>query len=79
MECHGRWESIVAYGKATIIDGKEELRAAFIRYMSYHGKVDFEPSESAYSKTRFILLDVEKMTARREFPDKSTEYWIWGK
>jgi nitroimidazol reductase NimA-like FMN-containing flavoprotein (pyridoxamine 5'-phosphate oxidase superfamily) len=79
MKCHGHWESIIAYGNAKIAENKDEYRDAFKRFMKYYGRNDFEPSESSYSKTKMILIEVEKMTARREYEKSKTEYFIWKK
>jgi nitroimidazol reductase NimA-like FMN-containing flavoprotein (pyridoxamine 5'-phosphate oxidase superfamily) len=77
MKCHGPWESVIAYGRARIPDTREELRTAFKSLMAYHGRPDFEPSEEAYKTTKAIVLDVDEMTARREYGEHRTEYWIW--
>ena len=78
-KCHGNWESVIAYGKAKVIEEKNELKDAFIKFMRYYGEANFEPSEDSFSNTRVILLEVEKMTARREFENNKTEYFFWKK
>ena len=77
--CHGNWESVVAYGKAKVIEEKKRLKDAFTKFMSYYGEADFRPSENSLINTRAILLKVEKMTARRELENNKTEYFFWKK
>jgi len=77
--CHGKWESIIAYGVARYIEDPKELRDVFIRFMKYYGKNDFEPSESSFADTRAIVMEVKKMTARRELSSKATEFYEWEK
>jgi nitroimidazol reductase NimA-like FMN-containing flavoprotein (pyridoxamine 5'-phosphate oxidase superfamily) len=77
LRCHGPWESVIAYGRARVLDTREELRSAFKSFMAYYGKPSFEPSEDAYETTKAIVIDVDEMTARREYHENKTEYWIW--
>jgi nitroimidazol reductase NimA-like FMN-containing flavoprotein (pyridoxamine 5'-phosphate oxidase superfamily) len=77
MKCHGCWESVIAYGSARVVEDGEELRDAFRRFMAYQGKESFCPSEKALEETRAIVVEVERMTARRENEKKETEYFIW--
>jgi nitroimidazol reductase NimA-like FMN-containing flavoprotein (pyridoxamine 5'-phosphate oxidase superfamily) len=77
LKCHGCWESVIAYGAARVLEGREELAEAFGRFMSYHGKKSFTPSEQALRETRAIVLDVRRMTARRENDKKETEFFLW--
>ena len=77
LKCHGCWASVIARGTARVIEDREELREAFKRFQAYHGKVSFEPSEKALLETRAIVLDVERMTARRENDRKEAEFYTW--
>ncbi len=89
VRCHGDWESVIAYGKARVIDDPEELREAFSIFMNYYGSANYEPGEQALRTTRAIIIEVESMTARREVPhegfDRKTgkgevdiDYWSWS-
>jgi nitroimidazol reductase NimA-like FMN-containing flavoprotein (pyridoxamine 5'-phosphate oxidase superfamily) len=77
INCHGHWESVIAYGRGTVIEKPEELYGAFRTFMSYYGRDDFQPDEEAYEKTRAIVIDVESMTARREYDRNKTAFWTW--
>jgi uncharacterized protein len=77
MRCHGLWESVIASGKARVITSPEELISTFKTYLSYYGRDDFQPSETTFEKTRIIVVDVESMTARREYEDEHTDFWVW--
>lgn len=88
VRCHGNWESVIAYGKARVIDDPEELRAAFATFMSCYSPAYFKPSEGSLQTTRAIIIELESMTARRECPregfDRKTgegrvdvDYWSW--
>jgi nitroimidazol reductase NimA-like FMN-containing flavoprotein (pyridoxamine 5'-phosphate oxidase superfamily) len=77
MKCHGRWESVIAHGRAVIAEDRERLREAFRSFMAYYGKPDFEPTESAYDETRALVLYVERMSARREYDEYRTRFWTW--
>jgi len=79
QKCHGFWESVIAYGKATVITGKEEQLAAFKTFMAYYGTEDYAPAENFFETTRAIVIEVEKMTARREYEEHRTDYWHWEK
>ena len=78
QRCHGKWESVIAYGKARYVEDEQELRDALIKFMKYYGKNTFEPSKSSYLETRAIIMEVETMTARRELETKETEFYEWG-
>jgi nitroimidazol reductase NimA-like FMN-containing flavoprotein (pyridoxamine 5'-phosphate oxidase superfamily) len=77
LKCHGCWESVIARGSARVVEDREELREAFKSFMAYQGKASFEPSEKALLETRAIVVDVERMTARRENDKKETEFYVW--
>ena len=79
LKCHGLWESVIAYGQARVISGREELVAAFRTFMSYYGEANYQPSEDIFEKNRGIVIEVEKMTARREYEDHHTDFWFWEK
>jgi uncharacterized protein len=78
QRCHGKWESVIACGKARYIEDEQELRDTLIKFMKYYGKGTFEPSKSSYLETRAIIMEVERMTARRELETKETEFYEWG-
>ena len=78
QRCHGKWESVIAYGKARYVEDEQDLRDTLIKFMKYYGKNTFEPSKSSYLETRAIIMEVETMTARRELETKETEFYEWG-
>lgn len=89
VKCHGNWESVIAYGKARVVDDPDELRDAFTRFMAYYSPSYFKPSESSLETTRAIIIEVESMTARREVPREGFNrktgegkvdvcYWSWS-
>ena len=75
--CHGKWESIIAYGKAKYIEDEKEIKDIMIKFMKYYGKDNHKPSESSILKTRAIVVEVEKITVRRELETKQTEFYEW--
>jgi hypothetical protein len=79
LKCHGCWESVLAYGKARVITEKEELVAAFKAFMKYYGNDDYQVKAESLATTRIIVIEVDKMTARREHADRKVEYWYWEK
>lgn len=78
-ECHGEWESVIAYGTAKIIEDTAETAQAFVQFMKHYGSDDFSPSEEALAATRAIVIEVESMTARREAEKHKIDYWSWVK
>jgi uncharacterized protein len=79
QKCHGFWESVIAYGKAYIVTGREEQLTAFKTFMAYYGTEDYQASENIFETNRAIVIEVEKMTARREYEEHRTDYWYWEK
>jgi nitroimidazol reductase NimA-like FMN-containing flavoprotein (pyridoxamine 5'-phosphate oxidase superfamily) len=79
LKCHGFWESVIVYGKARVITDVEELNSTFRTFMAYYGNEDFTPGEHTFETTRAIVIEVEKMTARREYEDHKADYWYWEK
>ncbi len=77
-QCHGNWESAIAYGKARVVEGKEELRRAFDIFGKYFNP-SFEVSEDSLDNTSAIILEVETMTARRETKEGKVSYWAWSR
>ncbi|HVN96640.1 MAG TPA: pyridoxamine 5'-phosphate oxidase family protein [Syntrophorhabdaceae bacterium] len=75
--CHGKWESIIAYGKARCVEDEKELMDVFVRFMKYYGKEHYQPKESSFLETRAVVMHVERMTARRELDAKATEFYEW--
>ena len=47
--------------------------------MAYYGTEDYQATESALVTTCAIVIEVEKMTARREYEEHRTDYWYWEK
>jgi uncharacterized protein len=79
MKCHGFWESVIAYGTAKIVSEREELLSAFKTFMAYYGRDDLQQDENLFERTRAIVIEVNKMTARREYEENRTDYWYWEK
>jgi nitroimidazol reductase NimA-like FMN-containing flavoprotein (pyridoxamine 5'-phosphate oxidase superfamily) len=77
MKCHGHWESIIAHGRATIITEDAELIANMKTYMAYYGHGDYQHGGDLLGRTKMIVVDVERMTARREYDEFKTDYWYW--
>ena len=78
-KCHGFWESVIAYGKARVITDPEELRATLRIFMAYYGAEDYEPTPTVFENNKAIVIEVDKMTARREYEKHKTDYWYWEK
>jgi uncharacterized protein len=77
LKCHGCWESLLATGKARVVTKKAELVSAFDTFMSFYGREKVEHSQKFFDETKMILIDVEKMTVRKEYEDGRTEYLAW--
>lgn len=77
MRCHGNWESVIARGRARIVAEDAELIESMRTYMAYYGHGDYQHGEDLLGRTKMIVVDVEGMTARREYDDETTDYWIW--
>jgi hypothetical protein len=77
MKCHGHWESVIAYGMARVVSEKEELISTFRTFMAYYGQGDYQHGDELLSKTNVIVIEVERMTARREYDEFRTDYWTW--
>jgi uncharacterized protein len=75
--CHGKWESVVAYGDARYVEDEEELQEVLNRFLAYYGKGNREIAPSTLSSTRAIVMEVRKMTVRRELEGKETEFYEW--
>jgi nitroimidazol reductase NimA-like FMN-containing flavoprotein (pyridoxamine 5'-phosphate oxidase superfamily) len=76
-KCHGNWESVIAQGRARVIEDPDELREAFLIFGSYFNP-DFALEESALQTTSAIVVEVDAMTARREMPGEDVTYWSWA-
>jgi nitroimidazol reductase NimA-like FMN-containing flavoprotein (pyridoxamine 5'-phosphate oxidase superfamily) len=79
MRCHGHWESVIAYGRARVVTEKDELIRTFRVFMAYYGEADYQHGEELLTKTNVIVIDVERMSARREYDEFRTDYWTWEK
>ena len=77
MKCHGQWESIIAEGRARIVADDDEIIAGMKTYMAYYGHGDYEHGDDLLGRTRMIVLEVERMSARREYDEHKTDYWTW--
>ena len=45
--------------------------------MEYYGDPDYQHGENLLRKTNVIVIEVERMTARREYDEFRTDYWYW--
>lgn len=79
MRCHGHWESVIAHGKARVVTQEEELIRTFRIFMAYYGQGDYQHGDELLTKTNVIVIDVERMSARREYDEFRTDYWTWEK
>ncbi|MGD8485071.1 MAG: pyridoxamine 5'-phosphate oxidase family protein [Chloroflexota bacterium] len=77
LKCHGHWESVIAYGKARVVSEDAELIAEFRTFMAYYGHEDYQHGDDLLGRTNMIVVDVERMTARREHDEFRTDYWTW--
>jgi nitroimidazol reductase NimA-like FMN-containing flavoprotein (pyridoxamine 5'-phosphate oxidase superfamily) len=77
MKCHGHWESVIAEGRARIVVEDDALIACMRTYMAYYGHGDYQHGDDLLGRTKMIVVDVERMTARREYDEFRTEYWYW--
>ncbi len=77
MKCHGHWESVIAHGAAQVVAKDEELIAGMKTYMAYYGHGDYQHGDDLLGRTKMIVVDVDHMTARREYDEFKTEYWTW--
>jgi len=77
MKCHGNRESVVAHGRARIVSEDAELIAGMKTYMAFYGHGDYQHGEDLLGRTKMIVVDIDGMTARREYDDETTDYWYW--
>ena len=77
MRCNGQWESVIAYGRAHVVEGQQALKEAFRNFMACYDKPDYEPTDKVYDTTGAVIIDVDEMTARRESADGKTEFFMW--
>jgi uncharacterized protein len=78
--CHGKWESIIAYGNARYVEDEQELQEILNnKFLKYYGKDKREIARSSLLEIRAIVMEVKKMTARRELEAKQTEFYEWAK
>ena len=78
--CHGKWESVIAYGNARYIEDEQELQDLLNnKFLPYYGKPKREIAQKSLMETRIIVMDVTQMTARRELEAKQTEFYEWEK
>lgn len=78
--CHGKWESVIAYGNARYVEDEKELQDLLNnKFLPYYGKPKREIAQKSLLETRVIVMEVTKMTARRELETKQTEFYEWKK
>ena len=77
MKCHGHWESVIVEGRARIVSEDAELIATMKQYMAYYGHADYQHGNDLLGRTKMIVVEVERMTARREYDESKTDYWYW--
>ncbi len=65
--CHGKWESVIAYGNARYVEDEQELQHLLNnKFLPYYGKEKREIQRTTLAETRVIVMEVTRMTARRE-------------
>jgi hypothetical protein len=77
LRCHGPWESVIAYGRARVVSEHDELIRTFRTFMRSFGEDDYQHGENLLQNTRVIVIEVDRMTARREYDEYRTDYWYW--
>jgi hypothetical protein len=78
--CHGKWESVIAHGNAQYVEDEHELQDLLNnKFLPYYGKPKREIARKSLMETRVIVMEVTKMTARRELEAKQTEFYEWEK
>jgi len=78
--CHGKWESVIAYGTAQYIENEQEIQELLNnKFLPYYGKPKREIAQKSLMETRIIVMEITKMTARRELEAKQTEFYEWEK
>ncbi len=78
--CHGKWESVIAYGNARYVEDEQELQHLLNnKFLPYYGKEKREIQRTTLAETRVIVMEVTRMTARRELETKQTEFYEWEK
>ena len=75
--CHGKWESVIIFGKARIAEEYADIADAFKTFMKCQGKDNFVPSLKVCEEVRAIVVEIERMTARRENEKKERTYFSW--
>jgi len=70
---------VIAQGRARIVTHDAELIANMRTYMAYYGQGDYQHGDDLLGRTKMIVVDVERMTARREHDEFDTDYWYWEK
>jgi uncharacterized protein len=77
LKCHGFWESVIAYGRAKVVSDREEIATTFRTFMAYYGHEGYQHEDGPTQKTKAIVIEVDRMTARREYDEYRTDYWYW--
>jgi hypothetical protein len=78
--CHGKWESIIAYGNARYVEDEQELQEILNnKFLKYYGKEKREIPRVSLLETRVIVMEVMKMTAKRELEPHQNEFYEWEK
>jgi hypothetical protein len=67
----------MAYGTARSVEDEQELQVVINKLLNYYGKADRVIPRARLLETGAIVLEVTKMTARRELEAKQTEFYEW--
>jgi len=60
-----------------VVSEHDELIRTFKVFMQYFGEPDYQHGENLLQNTKVIVIEVEGMTARREYDEFRTDYWSW--
>jgi len=63
--CSTRFDSVIGFGRAVIVEEPDEKRLALDRIMEHYGaQGPFSYSEEFFAKTTIIRIDIETMTGK---------------
>jgi hypothetical protein len=65
------------YGDRRDLDKSLRCHGPWESVIAYFGEPDYQHGENLLANTRVIVIDVERMTARREYDEFRTDYWYW--
>lgn len=64
--CSTRFDSVIGFGRAVIVEVPAEKKAALDRIMEHYGaEGPFTYAEAYFTKTTIIRIDIESVTAKR--------------